>query len=245
MSGYTSTFRLSTDHVTDRILTFEPVVRPLNDLVGVIYCHSSNGTPHEVQYFGGLKDIIGTIATAGHSILSCDLGGPSLWGNSLNQTRLSEAYDLMHNTMNVLPGRVALIGLSMGGVTSLSWAANNNDKVSSVTGIIPAVNTTEIHTRNLGGLTERINSAFGGAYSENVFGVNHNPHTQAHSGKLSSTPISIFYGDSDVICTPTSQIEFAEASGAAITSLSGGHTDTTVSQIDPTSVLNFIRTSST
>lgn len=237
---YSSTYGVGAVSAGEKYLAIRPKYTRTPAPLGILYCHSSNGQAHEPQYFGGVMDIMAALAAAGHPILSCELGGLSPWGNTTSQARMSEAYTYLQSSMGARPGKVAVMGLSMGGVTSLSWAGNNPGKVAGAVGFIPAVDMTDIVAKNSGGLASSIHTAYGGTYTEAVFGANHNPQTMAAAGRYAGIPIRTYYGDTDPACIPSTQTAFATSSGAIATALSGGHTSTALEQINVAQVVQFI-----
>lgn len=241
MSGFNSFYGVDSVTVDEKFLAIRPKYATDPQPLGILYCHSANGFAHEPLYFGGVLEIIGELAGRGHPILSCELGGLTPWGNATAQARVSEAYRYLTTRMGARPGKVGMIGLSMGGVTSLGWAGNNPEKVAGVVGLIPALDMTDIVAKGSGGLQGSIHAAYGGAYSEASYGAVHNPQTLAVAGKYAGMPIRTYYGDSDPACLPATQVAFAAASGAIATKLTGGHDSTTLGQVNRIQVADFFK----
>lgn len=230
-----STFGTGTVHAGEVALQIRP--KFASNKMGVLFCHSSNGLATEALTYDGLTPIITALAGAGHPILSCELGGASLWANETSLDRVTEAKAYLQGAMGAPAGKVALLGLSMGGATALTWAGRNPTLAACVVGLIPAVDITEIVVNGRNGY---VDAAYAGGWSEAVYGAAHNPLTLASSGAYANVPIRTYYGDADTICIPATQLAFGMASGATITPLVGGHASSTVAQVDPQEVVAFV-----
>lgn len=223
------------------------VVRPKNYTApkrAILYVHGVESSDGSIawQSYAERRALFNGLAEAGHVILSCTHGGNSTWGNATVLARLTAAKNFLLGLPGVLPTKVALVGTSMGGLSSLNWAAANPSMVSCMVGIIPVVNLTDVHTNNRGGFTSAINAAYGGTYSEGSLGAAHNPNTIAAAGGFSSLPIQLWYGDSDAIVAPSTVTGFKANAGASCQAISmtGSHSEAIVSQVSLSSVLSFI-----
>lgn len=235
----TSSFGMGAVSTGEQYLAMRPKLATAAPKVGILYCHASNGQAAEAQYFGGVHTIVAALVSAGHPVLACELGGATTWGNDTSLARVTTARSYLQASMGARPGKVALLGLSMGGLTALAWAGANSALTAGVVGLIPVVNIADIHTSNRGGATATINAAYGGAYSDATLGATHNPQRMAAAGKYAGIPIRTYYGDSDAICVPATQTAFASSSGAITTRLTGGHASSTIEQIDPAEIVTF------
>lgn len=223
------------------------VVRPKNSTPpkrAILYVHGVEASDGSIAWrnYAERMALLSSIADAGHVLLSCTIGGNSTWGNDLVLARITQAKNYLLGLGGVLPTKIALIGTSMGALASLAWAGANSSIASCVIGIIPVVNLTDIHANNRGGFQSAVNAAYSGAYSEGVYGATHNPDTMAGTGAFSSVPTQLWYGDSDSIAVPGAVTGFKTKAGAncEIHSMSGGHSESIVSQMSLSSVLSFI-----
>lgn len=221
------------------------IMRPdsASSKIGVIYVHGA-----EAEVGGGLTwmkistraILINAIADAGYTMISADLGGTGTWGNDTAISRITAAKNYLQSMVGVLPGKVILIGQSMGGLNAMVWASKNPNLVQCLIGAIPVVNLTDVYG---GGIyTNAINAAYGGTYSEASYGASHNPYTFSGNGSLNQIPMQIWYGDSDTTCLPQYSSSMASrANMCECHSISGGHAESTVAEIDPSVVLSFIK----
>lgn len=176
-----------------------------------------------------------SLAGAGFTILSCDLGGSATWGNDTSQSRLTSAYNYAQTLPGVTPGRVILFGQSMGGLNSQIWAKNNKTLVAGMILVIPVCNLTDLST---GSFSAAINAAYGGSYSQATHGAARNPVT--FGAALSGIPTQLWYGDSDTLCKPADAIAVAALNPACILRpLSGGHAESTVAQVVGDDLVSF------
>jgi len=211
---------------------------------GVLYVHgveAANGGGAEWEKFSERSALISSLVLAGFEIASADLGGNSTWGNATVLSRISAARDYLL-TQGVLPNKIAIVATSMGALNALCWIAVNPSLVSCFVGMLPVVNLTDVHANNRGGFQPAINAAYGGSYSEALYGATHNPATMAASGKYAGVPIQFWYGSTDSIVIPSTVAAFQAAAGALCTTtqIVGGHAESTYGGVLCTSVASFI-----
>lgn len=238
MSGWTS-YSVGTVNASEACLIYRPKFPPTAAKRGIVYCHGNAGTAAEPLTAGG-RDLIRGLVNAGHIVAATDLGGLSTWGNDTVISRITDLKNYLLGTLGTKPGGVVLAGQSMGGLAALDWAAANPTLVSCVVGLLPVVNLTDVHDNNRGGYQASIDAAYAGGYTEATYGATHNPTTMANAAKYAGMPLRIFYGDTDTIVLPSTVTAFATATGATATSLSGGHADATVAQLDVPTTVSFV-----
>lgn len=214
---------------------------------GVMYVHGAGSTAtYCIDPYGRQSSLTHTVAAAGFVGFSGDHGGTSTWGNATAMSRLSAAYAYLQQQPGVTPGKVALISGSMGGLTSLNWAAQNPDKVSAIVTVIPVINPNDIVTQNrmLAGqpYAPMVNAAYPGGWSEAAYGATYNPRTRATAGAFAGIPMLIFYGLTDPLCVPAETEAFAAACGQNVTlvPLPTGHEQATYSAVDHERVARFL-----
>lgn len=227
------------------------VLRPKNYAPAkraVLYVHGVEAGEGSIawQSYAERTALINGIAAAGHVVLSCTHGGNATWGNDTVISRITAAKNYLLGLDGVLPTKIALLGTSMGALASLVWAGANPSIASCVVGVIPVANLTDVHANNRGGFQAAVNAAYGGVYSEGVYGATHNPDTMAGAGAFSSVPTQLWYGDSDSIAVPGAVTGFKAKAGSncEIHQMSGGHAESIVSQVSLASVLSFIAAAS-
>lgn len=175
----------------------------------------------------------------GYTVVVPELGGPQTWGNDVQQSRITAAY----NYIQTLPGaqsKILIVAQSMGGLGSFIWAANNKAKVDRIAAILPVINLGDIHGRTdyYPGL---IDAAYGGTYRDDVEGLTRNPLRLAASGALSGVDMHLWYGTTDALCKAADAISFSRIVGCGRTPVDGGHAETTLIQLDLAGFRSYIR----
>lgn len=208
---------------------------------GVLYVHGA-----EADVGGGLTwmniatraRLINAIADAGYTMLSCDLGGVATWGNDTAIARITAAKNYLLTLQDVSAGKIILVGQSMGGQNSLVWAAANPTLVKAIIGAIPVINIQDVRNRVY---TTSVDAAYSGGYTDATYGALHNPYVIAGNSGLNDIPMQLWYGDSDTTCLPTyTQAMATRANTVELHTLSGGHAESTVAEIDPSVVLSYL-----
>lgn len=225
----------------------EIIIRPKSftgEKRGVLFVHgveAANGGAFEWQKFDPRAQLISSIASAGYTVVSADLGGNATWGNATALARISSARNYLL-TQGVLPDQIAIIAASMGALNALCWIAANPGLASCFIGLLPVVNLTDVHANNRGGFRGTINAAYGGTYSEAANGATHNPATMAAAGKYLGVPMSLYYGESDSIVLPTTVSAFAGSAGVTCiaTAIPGGHAESTIAGLNISSLISFL-----
>lgn len=169
-----------------------------------------------------------------------DNSGPQAWGNSLAVSRLG-------GYISRLAGRpdttndYALIGDSMGGLTSLNYAAQASVKPKAIVMVIPVINIEDIRANNRSNNAALINNAYGG-YVEATMGQSYNPYTMRAAAKLAGIPMLIFYGLTDTLCLPQWAEGFAAAdpTNRELVALPSGHDFDSYNAVDHQRVLGFL-----
>lgn len=219
-----------------------PKYAPQTPLHPVVYVHGAEGQePSGLTWMkiASRWPLFRALTDAGHTVLSADLGGAETWGNATLVSRLSTAVAYAKQLPGVDGSKVVLFGQSMGGLGSLVWARQNLGQVHAAVVVIPVVNLTDLYANR--GLSTRISAAYGGSYSEAVYGHVHNPATFAANGDLNGLKLQMWYGQQDDLCLP----EFAAALGEHVpgcdaNAVPGGHAETTVLEMDLGRVVRFI-----
>lgn len=187
---------------------------------GVLWCHEAGGSPKsnyaERKLAGLLHSLAGRYAT-----LLTECGGTLTFGNDTAMTAMDDAVDALVATWDT-PSRVILAGASMGGCNALNYALRHPEKVAAVALIVPALNLTDLHANNRGGLTAAINAAYGGAYSSVTHGPTRSPVQFA--GDLDpDLPIHFWTSSDDPICLPQFVADFLAARPQTEASNLGAH----------------------
>lgn len=208
---------------------------------GVLYVHGA-----EADVGGGLTwmtiatraKLINAIADAGHTMLSCDLGGVATWGNDTAISRITAAKNYLLTLQDVAAGKIILVGQSMGGQNALVWAAANPTLVKGVICAIPVINIQDVRNRVY---TASVDAAYTGGYSDAAYGAAHSPYVIAGNGGLNGIRMQLWYGDSDTTCLPQyTQAMATRANAVELHQVSGGHAESTVGSIDPAIVLAYM-----
>ena len=175
---------------------------PTGTSMGVLYCHGAGG-PARQALEPAFAPVLNALASAGHPVLSCDLGGLATWGNDVVLARMGTAKAYLHATLGARPGKILLVGASMGGLSALVWAKNNPTLTAGVIGIVPVSDVTDMHTNNRQGLRASIDSAYPGGWSEAAHGATRNPVTVAAAGAYADVPMLLISAQSDTTVLPS------------------------------------------
>jgi len=220
-----------------------PKVKPAEPKYGVLNLHGASGNAFTV--IGWLGDgKAGTpnyVALNGNNAIAADAGGPQTWGNQDAIDGAQRSYNRLQSMPGTKPGKVFIIGASMGGLTALNWAAQNPEKVAAIAIVVPVINLADIKANNRGGYAGLVDAAYGGNYSESIKGATHNPATIADSGKFSDIPILIYYGLTDTVCVPAETESFAADVGSNVTlmPLPYGHDDNSYRAVSNQVIIDF------
>jgi hypothetical protein len=224
-----------------------PKIRPAVPKYGVVHLHGASGTAWTAHGAPGTPGNYqaGTVVSAardGRNAVAADAGGPQTWGNQAAIDGCQRSYDRVQTLPGTKPGKVWLIGASMGGLTALNWAAANPNKVAGIIMIIPVINLNDVKVNNRGGYAGLVNTAHGGNYNESTMGATKNPATMAGTGKYAGIPIQIFYGLTDTVCVPWEAEAFAAAVGANVemNPLNSGHDDASYRSVDYAGIIDFM-----
>ncbi len=207
--------------------------------VGVLYCHGAGGSALEPMVWTSIRAITNELAAQNFTVLACDLGGVGTWGNDTALARITAAQTYLQGTLGCRPGKIGLLGLSMGGGASLAWAAANPSSTAFVLAAIPVCNLTDLWNKHTDG--GGIDAAYAGGYTEAVYGATHNATTMALAGKYATVPISTLYASTDAITAPAVHEAFVAASGATSFLATGGHNDASVGQWDVPGIVAWAR----
>jgi Dipeptidyl aminopeptidases/acylaminoacyl-peptidases len=222
----------------------QPKTQPAVQLPGVLHVHGAGGSALTALqwYDNGKPHASNTLADAGYTSVSADLGGPQTWGNSVATNLITTAKNYLQTLPHVKPGKVVLYGQSAGGLAALNWAAANPTLVSCIVMVVPVINLTDIKVNNRTGYAALVDAAYGGAYSEAVHGATRNPKTMASAGKFAGIPILIHYGLTDTTCIPSETEAFATIVGENVDMVSHptGHDMTTYGDVDNVALVDWI-----
>lgn len=213
--------------------TYRPLSSP-----GVIYCHGASQpalTMVNPQAFGQLT-VIDKVASR-YPVLVGDLGFDT-WGNDISLTDVTAAVALIQSSpVSAKPGKVAIIGTSMGFAVATRYAVANPTKVACIAGLFPVCDIQDI--RNNIGAQSGIDTAWEITYPAPL---PPGAEVATRAAQLTFIPIRLWYSEGDSIITPRTVRTFARNNGcqAIQSSLTADHVDNIIlSQIAP-DVLTFI-----
>lgn len=173
----------------------------------------------------------------GIPFITTDAGGVNTFGNDTALTSVTNAFNHLV-AQGCHPSRVMLAGVSMGNLVNMSWARANLSKVAAILGMIPAMNITAAHAENRGGYTASINAAYGGAYSEAVYGATHNPAT--FKAQLAGIPFKAFYSTNDTQVLPAEVLDVVAGIGASASAVPMGAVGHLSDAVDAQAAVDFL-----
>lgn len=179
------------------------------------------------------------LADAGYVVLSIDAGGPTTFGNDAAMAAITAAYNWLTGAGKARPGKIGVVGWSMGGCNALNWVKRNPAKVAAVqcwtpltdldffhgtAGYTPAYSPGSVAP---GGYAAEIDAAYGGNYAVNAAG--HKIRDEYASWRGLGIPIKVFTAVDDAVI-PVGQSRDGFVAGVADANVtfrsvaSGGHT---------------------
>lgn len=216
--------------------------RDINSALGnIVYCHGAEGTnPGSMAWMllKGRWPIMNSCVN-NSSILCPELGGNATWGNNTALAAMDAAYDYIVATTG--RSTISLLAQSMGATTAIAWAKDNPEKINKIALLIPVIDLQDV--RNTSGYQAVIDEAYGGFYSDELFGQDHNPLVISQSSKLQGVEIRMWCGVTDTLCKIESARQFKSNLGSSvnIVELPGGHEESTVESINAQDVASFLR----
>lgn len=207
---------------------------------GLIYLHGyeQNGATNW-QTNPGIVKIFNSLCSSGFSIYSIDAGGQSTWANNSAMNAIDGAFSYLNQKYGF--NKVSLLGQSMGGLNSLIWSNRNTDKVSCVSTMISVIDINDVKNRDPG-YGAAIDAAYGGSYSDAMYGDTNNPMLMADNGIFNeSIKYQMWYGVSDGLCIPDIARRFqGKLRNVSAIQVAGGHAVETIQRIDPTRMVKFM-----
>lgn len=91
------------------------------DRPGVL-CFAGHGSNTEV-YVAGYRDLLCPLADAGFPVLTADWSGPEHWGGDTGRSHAADGETFVQGAKGqATSGKVALVGISMGGILAMRYA---------------------------------------------------------------------------------------------------------------------------
>jgi pimeloyl-ACP methyl ester carboxylesterase len=200
--------------------------KPDGSRPGCVYCHSLGAKAMSALDPTLAQPMAWAIANAGLPLLATDLGGTATWGNDTAQARASDAKTALQGAVGgAKAGKVAAIGVSMGGLSSLNWIRANPALVSALALVCPVVDLGYEHDNNVNGYAASIEAAYGGAAGYAAAVAAHDPTQNAAAIAALGIPIQMWRASNDAIAVTARQDAFAQAAGIPVVDLGAiGHT---------------------
>ena len=166
-------------------------------------------------------------------------GGGKTWGNATATARVGAAIaQLQSAAYGAAPGKVILLGESMGGINALNYAKANLANVAALVGIVPVLGLLDIYNNNRGGGAPDITLAHGGAPPAAA-----DPST--NPALWAGLPMQLWASAGDTICLLSVAQAFAAAAGPScqLNTIVGAppHGDSAVAAVPASAVLAFMQ----
>lgn len=194
----------------------------------VICCHGVLSTSR--QFLNGDGDVPRKLADLYEvTSVSGDLGGLSTWGNDASVDALDELVTWAGTNHGTRTNRVALYGVSMGGLTALNWAMRNPSKVAAIGLMVPAVSLQGIHDRDPIGIAALIETAYTNeAGYLAALPTNDPSHAAVRATAQQLGPKTrIWYSSDDNVIAASEVLAYAGWTGCAIDNIGAvGHAST-------------------
>lgn len=213
---------------------------PLNGTVPVILCaHAHNGDVSHYQP-GVPTEIdpgwhVWMLAQAGYILLATDNAGPAAWSDAAAMARLDDAYAYAM-AIGGKPGKVAMMGWSMGGMTTLNWIKRNVSKVLCAWLWAPVTDLD--WARTVSNWTAEITADFPGG------SAGYNIHDEPQSWRGIGVPMMLAHAPDDTVIPSTHTDTFVAAVNDPLVTKrvvsSGGHVDL-FSHVPESETVNFYK----
>lgn len=213
---------------------------PRRGRCGLILCHGS-GSP------AGFIDVVAqqasvrlaaALATAGIPCVAGDFAGQS-WANDTAMTRIDQATALLRSSFNVDPGKVCLLGASMGGALVARYSQLHPDRVAAVVGLIPLWDLTAFYAAASGPVQAEIATAWG-VTAPAALPVGANIAAGAPAAK--GIPTLAGYSTADTTVLPAWVTSYSATVGAAarVIDTTAGHSDAAIAGMPAATVGAFL-----
>lgn len=160
----------------------------------ILCCHSHNDTLD--QFTPGVPTEadpgwhIWMLAQAGYIVLAVEAAGIAPWSNQAAMDRINDAYDYAM-VQGAKPGKVGVMGYSMGGLTALNWIKRNAAKVAAAWLWAPVTDLDWARTQGTWG------TEITAAYPSGSAGFN--VHDEPQSWRGLGIPIRAAHADDDTL----------------------------------------------
>lgn len=230
----------------DDLLILPPRYSPNGTKRGLLHFHGAGEGVFNAarnSSLAGHYNLVNRYVTSGFPVLCGDCGGAATWGNSTAIGKVAGLKTYAQGALGAKSGTVILSGVSMGGLLALNWARANVSSVAGIILVIPVLDLNGVYAGNVGGVAAAIATAYGGTYVAGTQQAAHDPATYAATGDLGSIPILLFYAGSDPFTAESVSTTFSGHVGSSCTAVrlgSDGHTETSVSEVNLTTVAAFL-----
>ncbi len=205
----------------------------------VIYCHGHGGTANLLNdpALNGQWKMLQALS-ASYPVIVADLAFNS-WGNANARAAMAGSKTLMQAApIMAKAGKVALVGVSMGFTTAVSYAMSASANVACIAGILPVCNVQA--ARSVASLNTTINAAFG---ITDVQGVPAEYETATKGPALvaANIPVKLWAASDDAIVPIATINTFAATAAATVVPVGAlGHTEAAIAAVDDDALRNFI-----
>jgi pimeloyl-ACP methyl ester carboxylesterase len=192
---------------------------------GVVLCHGANGTAGDWINAAGSAKAASTLAAAGFTMVAADLGGVQTYGNDTAVAAV-EAARLLLVSLGCGP-KVALLGGSMGNLTSFAYARAYPTRVAGIIGVMPASDINDLRDNDRLGSRSLIDTAWGVTYPS-ALPTRAVPLDPANLALTAGIGYHAYYSTADTVVIPSTVTALAAATGgtAHVVSSSQDHSDT-------------------
>lgn len=187
---------------------------------GVIICHPAgyggSAAVGSNAVVTGFPKIVAAIVNAGYAAVSTDLGGTFTWANDTVATRMGQARTLL-NTLGCKTDKVLILGMSMGNMSALRYAADNPGAVAAIASVVPACDIDDMRDNDRGGVRAGINTAWGLSSTDTSATVAIPTRGRAlqRGADVVGLPWRGYYSNADTVCPPSTVTAMVSAIGSS------------------------------
>lgn len=217
----------------------------------IIYAHGAGGKSSNVVdgvTQKAITRIMAEVVRAGFVVLSGDWGGAQTYGNDAEMAAMDAGWEWLRNSGLCRNDKVILSGGSMGFMSILRWAADNESEVAGINGWIPAIDIEEVRNSNALGLRDLVNAAWGlaaGSYQAlDGTTVPHRGNPLLRASELNYIPTHVWYSTGDTATKASSVNSYALARSNVVrhvVSTTLDHSDEAIAASDTEAIIHFFK----
>jgi hypothetical protein len=218
----------------------------------IIYAHGATAGATQVTDVTNqptITRLMGLLAQQGYVVFSSDFGGSTSFGDDACATAFTNGWNFLKSSGLCAQDSVIVIGASMGFMSASRFAADNPTLVAGMVGLIPAMDIEDIRNRNVLGLRDPVNTAWGLTAGSSMLGTAGPPVPPRGVllGRLSAVSAintRLYYSLGDTAVPPAGVTTYASGRpnvSTVVTSQTADHGEGALTPVQFTDLLSFVQ----